>query len=151
MYVSNILQESTCECGIKDECAQFQHCLEGKIIILEELNITREEKRKSDEARNKAEEKLRLAEDKIRKMEEMMQKVVDQKMELELQLADIVDGQNIKAESARMKMKKIEKYALQQEKKSKICLRCYCYLSRGYNLYVRICQMRQVQFISENL
>lgn len=49
-------------------------------------------------------------------MEEMMQKVVDQKMELELQLADIVDGQNIKAESARMKMKKIEKYALQQEK-----------------------------------
>ena len=37
-----------------------------------------------------------------------MQKVVDQKMELELQLADIDDGQNIKAQSARMKMKKIE-------------------------------------------
>ena len=84
MYVINILQESTCECGIKDRSTQFQHCLEGKIIILEELNITREEKRKSDEARNKAEEKLRLAEDKIWKMDEMMQKVIDQKMELEL-------------------------------------------------------------------
>jgi len=44
-----------------------------------------------------------------------MQKVVDQKMELELQLADIIDEHNIRAQATRMKMKKIQNYALRKE------------------------------------
>ena len=59
------VQESACEYGIRDGCAQFQHSLEGKIILLEELNILKDEKRKTDEELKKTEEKLRLAHETI--------------------------------------------------------------------------------------
>ena len=134
-----------CECGIKDGCAQFQHCLEAKIQILEELNLTRQEKWKSDEERKKAEQKLVVAQDKIQKMEEAIKKmeetvkrVVDQKMEIELQLADIVDGHNINEQATRLKMNKIKKICSTERNQFTICHRCYYYPSRGYNLYVRI-------------
>ena len=48
-----------------------------------------------------------------------MERVVNEKMEMELQLADIVDGHNITAQqtrqTTRLKMNKIKKYALRNE------------------------------------
>ena len=41
-----------------------------KLILLEELNFTREEKRKTDENLSRTEEKLRLAHDTIHKMKQ---------------------------------------------------------------------------------
>ena len=74
----------------------------------------------------KTEEKLRLAHETIRKMElamktinEKMQRVVAEKGEIELALADIIDGHNINKQDARkttrLKMNKIKKYALRKE------------------------------------
>ena len=93
-----------------------------QILILEELYLTREEKRKSDEERKKVEQELGLAQDKVRKMEKVIKKmeqnmktILDQKMEIELQLADIVDGHNINEQAIMLKMKKIKKYACHKE------------------------------------
>ena len=119
-----------------------------KIILLEELNLTRDEKRKTDEELKKTEEKLRLAHETIRKMElamktinEKMQRVVAEKGEIELALADIIDGHNINKQEARkttrLKMNKIKKCSLEGNV-STIRLQCHCYPSRGYNCYVRI-------------
>lgn len=63
-----------CDCGIRDGCLQFQHCLESKVLLLQDLYSTKEEKRKSDEARRKAEERLDQANEFTLKMEEAMKK-----------------------------------------------------------------------------
>ena len=114
-----------CGCGIRGGCAQFQHCLQGKLVILEELNLTRDEKRKSDEERKKAEEKLGLAHKTIRELEEAMKRidekmkrVVEEKMRLELQLADTIDGHNINVKATRVKVHEIKKKAIRKA----ICL-----------------------------
>ena len=98
-----------CGCGIRGGCAQFQHCLQGKLVILEELNLTRDEKRKSDEERKKAEAKLGLAHKTIQELEEKMKRVVEEKMQLELQLADTIDGHNINVKATRVKVHEIKK------------------------------------------
>jgi hypothetical protein len=97
----------------------FQHFLQGKIILLEKLNFTREKKRKT-------EEKLRLAHETIRKMEQAMKiisdkmdRVVEEKGMLELELVDIINDHNIKKQESRQtnrsKMNKIKKYVLGKE------------------------------------
>jgi hypothetical protein len=101
------------------ELGIVQHCLQGKIILLEKLNFTREEKRKTKE-------KLRLAYETIRKMEQamkiindIMDRVVEEKGKIELALVDIIDEHNIKEQEARQttrsKMNTIKKYVLQKE------------------------------------
>ena len=95
----------------------------------------------------KTEEKLRLAHETIRKMElamktinEKMQRVVVEKGEIELALADIIDGHNINKQEARkttrLKMNKIKKTCSPEGNVSTIRLQCHCYPSRGYNRYV---------------
>ena len=132
-----------CGCGIRGGCAQFQHCLQGKLVIFEELNLTRDEKRRSDEERKKAEEKLGLAHKTIRELEEAMKRidkkmkrVEEEKMRLELQLADTIDGHNINAKATRVKVHEIKK-SYPQGNMSRLRPRCYCYPTRGYNRYVR--------------
>jgi hypothetical protein len=101
------------------ELGIVQHCLQGKIILLEKINFTREEKRKT-------EEKLRLAYETIRKMEQamkiindIMDRVVEDKGKIELALVDIIDEHNIKEQEARQttrsKMNTIKKYVLRKE------------------------------------
>jgi hypothetical protein len=101
------------------ELGLVQHCLQGKIILLEKINFTREEKRKT-------EEKLRLAYETIRKMEQamkiindIMDRVVEEKGKIELALVDIIDEHNIKEQEARQttrsKMNTIKQYVLQKE------------------------------------
>ena len=55
-------------------CIEFQRCLDAKLVVLQELYITRDEKRKSDEDKTKAEQKLQLAQEANQKMEEEMKK-----------------------------------------------------------------------------
>lgn len=51
----------------------------------------------------------------IEMMEGNMKRVVDQKMDLDLKLADVEDLHNIEEQALRLKMKMIRKYALQKE------------------------------------
>ena len=48
-------------------------------------------------------------------MEQNMKIGLDQKMEIELQLADIVDGHSINEQATMLKMNKIKKYARHKE------------------------------------
>ena len=48
-------------------------------------------------------------EEAIKKMEQNMKIVLDQKMQIELQLADIVNGHNINEQATMLKMNKIKK------------------------------------------
>jgi hypothetical protein len=97
----------------------FNIVYKEKIILLEKLNFTREEKRKT-------EKKLRLAHETIWKMEQAMKiindkmdRVMEEKGKLELALVDIIDEHNIKKQESRQttrsKMNKIKKYVLRKE------------------------------------
>ena len=95
-------------------------------MILQDLNLIRKEKWKTEKELRKTEDKLRLAHETIRKMEQQMEtinkkmkRVVEEKGQIELELADIIDEHNMKKQEARQatrsKMNKIKKYALQKE------------------------------------
>ena len=95
-------------------------------MILEDLKKIREEKWKIEKELRTAEDRLRLAHETIRKMEqqmetinEKMKRVVEEKGQIELELADIIDEHNMKKQEARQttrsKMNEIKKYALQKE------------------------------------
>ena len=66
----------------------------------------------------KAEEKIELAHEATRKLEESMKKVLEEKMQMEIHLADVSHEHKINADATRMKMRKIKRYALGKE----ICL-----------------------------
>ena len=60
-------------------------------------------------------EKLDLAEDANRNMREVVKKIEEEKMELELYIADIVHDHKIKMDASRLKMRNIRKYAIDKE------------------------------------
>lgn len=86
-----------CDCGIRDGCLQFQHCLESKVLLLQDLYSTKDAKWKSDEARRKAEERLDQANEFTLKMEEAMKKA-EEKVALANQAALKMEDAMKKAE-----------------------------------------------------
>lgn len=51
----------------------------------------------------------------MKTINEKMERVAEEKREIELELADIIDGHNINKQETRLKMNKIKKYALRKE------------------------------------
>ena len=95
-------------------------------MLIQDLHLIREEKWKTEKELRNTEDKLRLANETIQKMEqqietinEKMKRVVEEKGQIELELADIIDEHNMKKQEARQatrsKRNKIKKYALQKE------------------------------------
>ena len=52
----------------------------------------------------------------MKTIDEKMKRVEEEKIQMELQLADIADGHNINAQATRLKMNKIKKYAPEMKK-----------------------------------
>ena len=74
--------------------AEFKRCFEEKMVMLLDLNM-------ANEGKKKAEEKAKMFE--------------AEKIKLELDMADFFDGQKKKVGEDRLKMKKIKKYARDKE------------------------------------
>ena len=52
---------------------------------------------------------------KLKRSEDLRLQCLEEKMKLDLKLADVVDGHQIKMDAMRLKIKKIRKYAINQE------------------------------------
>jgi len=52
---------------------------------------------------------------KLKRSEDLLLQCLEEKMKLDLKLADIVDDHQIKMDAMRLKIKKIRKYAINQE------------------------------------
>ena len=53
--------------------------------------------------------------EKLKRSEDLRLQCLEEKMKLDLKLADVVDGHQIKMDAMRLKIKKIRKYAINQE------------------------------------
>jgi hypothetical protein len=60
-------------------------------------------------------EKLNLVEKENDDLKEKLKKIEEEKMKLELYLADVVDDHKIKMDAMRLKIRKIRKYAINKE------------------------------------
>ena len=60
-------------------------------------------------------EKLNLVEKENEYLKEKLKKIEEEKMELELYVADVVDDHKIKMDAMRLKIRKIRKYAINKE------------------------------------
>ncbi|XBJ14187.1 hypothetical protein VPH35_006266 [Triticum aestivum] len=60
-------------------------------------------------------QRLNLDENENDYLKEKLKRIEDEKMELELHLADVVDNHKIKLEKMRLKIRKIRKYAIDSE------------------------------------
>ena len=60
-------------------------------------------------------ERLNLVEEENEYLKEKLKRVEEEKMNLELHVADVVDGHKIQMDAMRLKIKKIRKYAINQE------------------------------------
>ena len=74
--------------------AEFKRCFEEKMVMLLDLNM-------ANEGKKKAEERAKMFE--------------EEKMKLELDMAEFIDGHKKKAHEDRLKMKKIKKIARGKE------------------------------------
>ena len=74
--------------------AEFKRCFEEKMVMLLDLNM-------ANEGKKKAEERAKMFE--------------EEKMKLELDMAEFIDGQKKKEHEDRLKMKKIKQYARGKE------------------------------------
>ena len=97
--------------------------------------------RKMEDAIKKAEIKAELARESTLKMTEAMKKIEDEKMEMELHLADFLHEHQMKADASTMKMKRIKKICSSKGITYAVSFGCYCYSSRGCNRNVRIFKM----------
>ena len=60
-------------------------------------------------------ERLYLVENENEYLKEKMKRIEEEKMELELHVADVVDDHKIKMDAMRLKIRKIRKYAIDNE------------------------------------
>ena len=60
-------------------------------------------------------ERLNLVEEENISLKKKLEKMEEEKMELELHVADVVDDHKIKMDAMRLKIKKIRKYAIHTE------------------------------------
>ena len=60
-------------------------------------------------------EKLNLVEKENEDLKEKLKRVEEEKMKLELYVADVVDDHKIKMDAMRLKIRKIRKYAINKE------------------------------------
>src|SRR5215216_3242636 len=60
-------------------------------------------------------ERLNLVEKENNYLKEKLKRIKEQKMELELHVADVVDDHKIKMDAMRLKIRKIRKYAIDTE------------------------------------
>ena len=60
-------------------------------------------------------ERLNLVEEENNYLKEKLKKIVEEKMILELHVADVVDDHKIKMDAMRLKIRKIRKYAIHTE------------------------------------
>ena len=60
-------------------------------------------------------ERLNLVEEENISLKKKLEKMEEEKMELELHVADVVDDHKIKMEKMRLKIRKIRKYAIDSE------------------------------------